>query len=86
MSTPSMTLDAAVRRAIRRAPSTIRALARAAGVSHELLAGILAGRRRATPAVAQKIAQVLDRWAARCTRDAAAVRTAIAGRTGKGRP
>jgi len=72
-----MTLDAVVRRAIRRAPCTIRALARAAGVSHELLAGIVAGRHRATPAVADKVARALDRWAARCALDAAAVRTAI---------
>jgi len=84
LSSTHMTLDAALRRAIRRAPCTIRALGRAAGVSHGLLPAILAGRERATPRVAMKVAKALDQWAARCAGEAAAVRRAVKGRTAKG--
>lgn len=76
-----MTLDAVVRRAIRRAPCSIRALAREAGVSHAMLAAIVTGQERATARVAGKVARALDRWAARCARDAAAVRAVVAGRS-----
>ena len=75
-----MTLDIVVRRAIRRAPCTIRALARQAGVSHALLAAIVAGQRGATPAVAQEVARALDTWSARCAQDAATIHAAVAGR------
>lgn len=78
-----MTLDAVLRRAIRRAPCTMRALARAAGVSHAMLAGIVAGDERATPRVALKVARALERWAARCAKDAAALRAAVGSRTSK---
>ena len=79
-----MTLDAIVRRAIRRAPCSIRALAREAGVSHTMLAAIVTGKERATPLVAQKVARALDHWAACCARDAAAVRAVVKGRSRKG--
>jgi len=68
-----MTLDAILRRAIHRAPCSNRALAREAGVSHQMLAAIVAGRERATPRVARLVAAALDSWAARCAKDAAAV-------------
>jgi hypothetical protein len=74
-----MTLDAVVRRAIRRAPCSIRALARTAGLSHTILADIVVGRERATRRVALKVARALDAWAARCADEAAAVRAAVKG-------
>jgi lambda repressor-like predicted transcriptional regulator len=70
-----MSLDAVVRQAIRRAPCSIRALARDAGVSHVLLAEIVAGRRRATPRVAMMLARALEQWGDRCHKSAAQVRT-----------
>jgi transcriptional regulator with XRE-family HTH domain len=75
-----MTLDAALRRAIRRAPCTIRALARTAGVSHTQLADIVKGRERATVRVAQLVARALERWALRCRTEAARIRTAVEDR------
>lgn len=84
LSSTSMTIDAVVRRAIRQAPCSIRALAREAGVSHAMLAAIVVGDERATLRVARRVARALDRWAARCAKDAAAVRTALAGLSGKG--
>jgi lambda repressor-like predicted transcriptional regulator len=73
-----MTLDTVLRRAIRRAPCTIRALARQAGVSHAVLAAIVTGEERATPRVAQLVARALERWGTRCHSEAARVRTAVA--------
>ena len=78
-----MTLDAVLRRAIRRAPCSTRALARAAGVSHVMLAAIVTGRERATPRVALKVAKALESWAARCGGEAAAIRSAIKVRSTK---
>ena len=78
-----MTLDAALRKAIRHAPCSVRALARQAGVSHVMLAGIVAGRERATTRVAKAVAKALDSWAARCAKDAAAVRAAVEGRSAR---
>ena len=72
-----MTLDAVLRRAIRRAPCSTRALARTAGVSHVMLAAIVTGGERATPRVALKVAKALESWAARCAREAAAIRKAV---------
>jgi hypothetical protein len=74
-----MTLDTVFRRSIRRAPCSIRALARAAGVSHGLLPAILAGRERATPRVALLVAQALERWAMQCSTEAARIRAAVEG-------
>ena len=81
-----MTLDATLRRAIRRAPCSIRALARTAGVSHVFLADVVRGRERATPRVALKVARALEQWAARCRGEAAAVRAAVAGHQRTRRP
>jgi len=75
----TMTLDAALRRAIARAPGSFREMARATGISHVMLAAIAGGRERATPRVAREVARVLERWAVRCTSDAAAVRAALRG-------
>ena len=79
-----MTLDTVVRRAIRRAPCSIRALARTAGVSHVVLAEIVNGRERATRRVALKVARALETWAARCAGEAVAVRAAVRGHLRKG--
>lgn len=81
LSNTPMTLDAVLRRAIRHAPCSIRALAREAGVSHSLLAAIVKGRERATPRVALLVARALERWTARCAKDAAAVRASAESRT-----
>lgn len=74
-----MTLDAALRHSIRRAPCSIRALARTAGVSHAMLAAIVTGQERATPRVAQLVARALERWATQCATEAARVRAALKG-------
>ena len=74
-----MTLDAALRRAIRNAPCSIRALARAAGVSHTMLSAIVAGSERATPRVAARVVATLDHWANGCYVEARNVETAILG-------
>ncbi len=79
-----MTLDAALRRAIRRAPCSIRALARTAGVSHAMLAAIVADHERATPRVALKVARALEQWATLCGTEAASVRAVVGGRSPKG--
>lgn len=78
-----MTLDAVVRQAIRRAPCSVRALAREAGVSHVMLAEIVASRKRATPRVAMLVARALRRWGDRCYKQAAKVQTTVA-RSSKG--
>jgi hypothetical protein len=78
------TLDALVRRAIRRAPCSIRALAREAGVSHVMLQGIVKGRERAPARVALKVARALESWAARCGGEAAAIRAAVKGHSQRG--
>ena len=74
-----MTLDTALRRAIRRAPCSIRALAREAGVSHTTLSSIFAGTARATPNVAAKVMAALDYWSQGCYVEARNVETAIMG-------
>ncbi len=71
-----MTLDTVIARAIRRAPCSIRALAREAEVSHAMLAAIVTGHERATRRVALKVARALETWAARCAGEAAAIRAA----------
>ena len=81
-----MIIDAVLRRAIRRAPCSIRALARTAGVSHVMLATIVTGHERATPRVALKVARALETWAARCGGEAAAIRAAVESRSTKGGP
>jgi hypothetical protein len=75
-----MTLDGAVRRAITRAPGSIREVAKAAGVSHVVLWAIVRGRARATPRVARLVATALERWGEQCAGDAARVRAALQSR------
>ena len=72
-----MTLDTAVRRAIRGAPCSIRALAAIAGVSHGMLAKIVTGEERATVRVATKVAEALEQWGTGCLDEAARVRAAV---------
>jgi transcriptional regulator with XRE-family HTH domain len=79
-----MTLDTVVRRALRRAPCSIRALARAAGVSHVLLAEIRRGRKAVTPRVARMVAAALEQWGTQCHVEAARVRTAVQGQQRRG--
>ncbi len=78
-----MTLDSVLRRAIRQAPCSTRALARKAGVSHVMLAAIVTGHERATPRVAVRVAEALESWVARCAREAAAIRKAVHQRSTK---
>ena len=63
-------LTEAVVRALRVAPCSLRALARIAGVSHVQLLHITQGKRRATVAVARKVAKALDGWSKRCRQGA----------------
>lgn len=69
-------LTAAVLHAIEAAPCSLRALARAAGVSHALLLQLQRGDFQATPAVAEKVAKALDGWAGQCAAAARKVRAA----------
>ena len=69
-------LTQAVARAIRGAPCSVRALARAAGVPDSTLVRIVAGERAATPAVAAAVARALDQWSTRCGELARSVRLA----------
>ena len=77
-------LDTAVRRAIERAPASIRALAREAGVSNVMLQGIVSGRERASSRIALRVARVLERWAKLCGTEAASVRRAVKSRNPRG--
>jgi predicted transcriptional regulator len=69
-----------VREALKVFPN-VSALAKAAGVSQSLLARIKAGEREATPAVAAKVAAVLERWGVQCARAAVRIRRAQSERT-----
>ena len=71
-------LTDSVRRALEVVPNVSK-LAKAAGVSQSLLARIQAGEREATPAVAAKVAAVLERWSAEYSRPAARIRQATPG-------
>ena len=70
-------LVSVLKRAIRRAPCSIRALARTAGVSHVMLAAIVTGKERVTPRVAMLVARALEKWSAECAGEAAAIRAAL---------
>ena len=63
-------LTQVVLRAIERAPSSRRRLAREAGVSDVLLVQLRRGDFHATPALAEKLAGVFETWGTEC-RDAA---------------
>lgn len=82
-----MTLQAVVRQAITEAPDSLRALARAAGVSHVTLLRIRQGREPVSARVAGKLAEVLAAWAKgrtreaqECARSATRIRAALRGR------
>jgi 4'-phosphopantetheinyl transferase len=59
-------LTLTVRDAVANAPGTLRALAREAGVSHTTLVRVGAGEIEASPALAQRLATVLERWGEVC--------------------
>lgn len=65
-----------IRAAIAAAPCTLRALARAAGVSNQALVRIRQGTLLATPTIAVKLAEALDLWGAACQRAAKRLRRA----------
>jgi plasmid maintenance system antidote protein VapI len=73
-------LTESVTQAVRGAPCSVRALARAAGVPDSTLVRIVAGERAATPAVAASVARALDQWGAKCGQLARAIRQAQRGR------
>jgi len=75
----TISLTAAVRRAIQSAPCSTRALASEAGITHSTLVRIGDGSREATPAVAEAVARALRTWGARCTGLAVVVETAAKG-------
>ena len=70
----------AVRAALERIPCSDRQLALDAGVPPSTLSRIRSGERRATPAVAQALADALTRWGERCGEAERAVREALEGR------
>ncbi len=65
-----------IRAAIAAAPCTLRALARAANVSHTVLVQIRRGTFLATPAIAAKLAEALEQWGRACQRAAKRLRHA----------
>src|SRR6266567_3693844 len=81
VAVPPDRLTDAVATAVRRAPCTLRGLARAAGVPPRTLTRITLGTRAATPAVATAVARALDHWSADCARLARAIRQAHRTRT-----
>ena len=78
-----MSLNPVLRRAIQRAPCSVRALARTAGVSHVMLAQIVRGKEAATERVAVKVARALETLGIRCQTEAARIRVAVRRRTNK---
>lgn len=69
-------LTQAVLRAIERAPSSQRKLAREAGVSDVLLVQLRRGDFQATLTVAEKLAGVLEEWGRECQEAARCIRVA----------
>jgi hypothetical protein len=67
-------LTSAVAAAVRGAPCTVRALARAARVPDSTLVRIVAGERAATSEVAGAVAHALEQWGASCDRLARRIR------------
>ena len=65
-----------IRAALVAAPCSLRALSRAANVSHTVLVQIRRGTFIATPTVAVKLAEALERWGAGCQRAAKRLRAA----------
>jgi hypothetical protein len=77
-------LTAAVRRALRGAPCTTRALAVEADVPHSTLVRIAAGTRNATPAVALAVARALESWGKRSHRLALGIHAIIQSSSKRG--
>ena len=73
---PNDRLTEAVRQAVRGAPCSVRALARAAGVPDSTLVRIVGGERAATPAVAAAVARALNLWGTKCGQLAQGIRQA----------
>lgn len=67
-------LTAAVVRAIKLAPCSVRRLALEADLPQPLLWAIVKGRRRATERTAERVARALERWAFRCLEAAISIR------------
>jgi len=75
-----------IRATLAAAPCSLRALARAASVSHGALVRIRRGTLFATPTVAVKLAEALELWGAGCQRAAKRLRAAarrVPNRTGR---
>ena len=70
-------LSRALRAALAKTPASRRALAKAAKIDHTLLAHVLAGRRRATPALVRRIAAALAEWGTDCSAAASILRRAL---------
>jgi hypothetical protein len=70
-------LNRITRKAIGAAPCSVRKLAQEAGLSHALLVYIGKGERQVTPAVAEAIADALDRWSKQCAAAAALIRSTL---------
>lgn len=60
-------LTAAVAAALDEAPCTLNALARAAGVPAPHLSNIRHGKRKASAALAARVADALEAWGTDCT-------------------
>ena len=78
---PQDRLSAAVARAIREAPCSVRALARAADVPASTLVRIVDGERAATADVADSVARALEGWSGSCAKLARGIRQAKPRRT-----
>ena len=70
-------LASEIRAAVAAAPCSVRALARAANVSHTVLVQIRRGTFLATPTIARKLAGALEAWGVGCQRAAKRLRTAV---------
>lgn len=70
-------LTRALRLALAQSPASRRGLAEAAGIDHTMLAHVLAGRRRASPALVRRVAKALARWGNNCASGAAILRGAL---------
>ena len=70
-------LTAALRRALRTAPSSLLRLAQEARVQPRSLLRISRGELGASPALVQAVARALLRWGDRCTRAADELRRAL---------
>jgi transcriptional regulator with XRE-family HTH domain len=81
MNSDPSRIVAAILRGQQESGLSLRALAFEAGVDPSLLTKICRGERTATPEVAEKIAKALDRWAARSTKAARAIRKTGGGKT-----